>query len=153
MPKLSIMPKFDESKGKFDSDAINALERLSHLLTWPWLYSVSGLVSAFHDVPHLRHAPWKAKLKRWAWGILYVTGVLNLFPMFFWGQIVWVLIHTFVAPKRDFVVKVVNGKDSEDDAPNMEKDEYTFVTANLLLGLDGIGKFQNAKDVSLALIE
>lgn len=129
--------------GRYDNWLLNIIDLICYGLTYPFLYFFSGFFSTVYDVPHLRHQPPVYRLARFFWGIFFFSWLLVTLPIYITGQIYWTILCSLFTG-RDFIRVDLESNE------NLPKDDgsFGFLSANLLLGLDALGTFQNMKHVS-----
>lgn len=124
---------------KYNHRLGTVLDVISWALTYPWLSTLSLLVSFYWTTTYEKERP---LIKAFQYGIvapILFLLVISLLPFAITGHILWIVI-CYSFEKNDFATVCLeqsNGKKPVD------QDSYTFVSGNLLLGLESMGKFQN----------
>ncbi len=126
---------------KYGSPLATALDLISYSMTYPFLLATSSLLCCY-----LTHSAERGKyllkaLHYLVLGPALVSVTLATLPPYLVGQTLWVVLcHWPGLDKTDFA------RVDFEQGPGGVKSEggrFTFVSANVLLGLDFLGKFQN----------
>ena len=124
---------------KYSSAVWFACDALCYLLTYPCLLATSSLFSCYLTSSQERGRHLLKGLHYLLLGPAFASLSVLLLPPYLAGQALWVaLCHCPLVGKTDFATVDFDGV-----APEAGQKEFTFVTSNLLLGLDFLGKFQN----------
>ncbi|TRY67707.1 hypothetical protein TCAL_02291 [Tigriopus californicus] len=131
--------------GRYDNWLLNIIDLICYGLTYPFLYFFSGFFSTVYDVPHLRQQSLIHRLTRFLWGLFFCSWLLVTLPLYITGQVYWTLLYSCFAA-RDFIRVDFKAKEAADQGPQ-DDESFGFLSANLLLGFDALGTFQNMKHV------
>eukprot|EP00095_Tigriopus_kingsejongensis_P001554 maker-scaffold137_size321222-snap-gene-0.11 protein:Tk01554 transcript:maker-scaffold137_size321222-snap-gene-0.11-mRNA-1 annotation:"hypothetical protein DAPPUDRAFT_322081" len=129
--------------GRYDRVVLNVIDCLCYGLTYPFLFSISGLFSAGYDVPHLRDKPIVNRIQRGLWGLAFLAGALLTLPLYMMGQLYWTLLCE-LCQHRDYI----QIETQDETQASGSSDDFAFLSSNMLLGYDALGTFQNMKHVS-----
>ena len=143
---------------KYSFKLLFLVDFFCYILTYPWIAMLSLFLSCFWSTTEEMKKP-SVKFKHY---LIYapVLAILELaiFPFAFVGYLTWIIVcnsefsrlalftcqliclfSVFHVP--DYAV--LNLDDDKDEIPINKDSKYTFVSGNLLLGIESLGKFQN----------
>ena len=113
------------------------LDFICYIMTYPWFAMLSLFVSCFHTSTEEEKNPSRKYLHYLICAPILGLMVICTFPMAVLGYISWILICNFFNVPDYAVLSY------PEDRAEETKSKYTFVSANLLLGIEYMGKFQN----------
>lgn len=127
---------------KYSSTFLSLIDLFCTISTLPWLSILSLFLGCYWSTTYERKRPWKKVIPYAIYGPILGLFVAFLFPFAVVGYLVWIVTcNVFHIP--DYAIVSFPEENVKSGAGVGSKSQFTFVSANLLLGIESVGKFQN----------
>ena len=124
---------------------------MCYVMSYPWFALLSLFVSCFWTTTEEGKSPGRKFLHYLVYAPILGLIEIFTFPLAVFGYVLWVLIcNLFTIP--DYAILSCPEEPSS-KTKEENKNRYTFVSANLLLGIESLGKFQNMPFVYSRLVK
>ena len=129
---------------KYSHPLATATDVLCYVSTYPFLLAVSSVFSCYHTTSEERG---RSLMKAFHFVVLgpalILVAMASVGP-YLMGQVLWVaLCHCPWVSKTDFARVDLDDGGGEITVSSDRQNEFTLLSANLLLGFDYLGKSQN----------